>query len=184
MKILLSVFALLFITSCASDDAPPMADATAMDATVDGPVADGSSPDAMTMDAMTMDASAPDSSIPDASIPDVGIPDVSIPDVGVPDGGTPMLSCMEIQSVYDALIGPAAMRCSMPSSCQILDGHCGVGLGGCYYAVTTTVTQEALDEVARWWTANRCHIGAPVCDCGPRPSGARCDSGGCLPISS
>jgi len=184
MKILLPIFTLLLITSCASDDAPPMADASLMDATVDGPVTDASEPDGSLADAMSMDASSPDAEIPDASIPDVGIPDVSVPDVGAPDSGTPMLSCAEIQSVYDALVGPAAMRCSMPGTCQILDGHCGVGLGGCYHAVTTTVTQDALDEVARWWTANRCDVGAPVCDCGPRPSGARCDSGGCLAIPS
>jgi len=150
-----------------------MADATTMDATVDAPVSDASSPDAMVMDA----------SVPDSSIPDASIPDASIPDAGVPDAEPPRLSRMEIQSLYETRIGrPAAIECSTPGSCEVLMGHCIVGLGGCYHAVNLDATsQEELNLLAEQWTANGCDVGAPVCDCGSRPPYAVCgrDDGRC-----
>ena len=159
---------LSMLSGCGGDDAPPMADATAMDATVDAPVSDASSPDAMIMDA----------SVPDSSIPDVSIPDASIPDASVPDAEPPMVSCMEIQSFYeDSVGGPSATECPAPGFCEVRTGHCSVGLGGCYYAVARWVSQESLDHIARQWTDNGCDVGAPVCDCGPRPRYAVCGRG-------
>lgn len=185
MKITLPVLALLLV-GCGSDDAPPPAtDAMTLDgaldaASPDAVASEAGAPDASSLDASSLDASSPDASRADASRADASRPDASRPEAGLSEAGVPMLSCTEIETVYEALVGRSGMRCGMAGECHVVDGHCSVGLGGCYYAVTTTVTQESLDEVSRWWTAARCHIGAPVCDCGPRPRGARCDSGGCL----
>lgn len=89
-------------------------------------------------------------------------------------------TCAALEAMYEALVGPTSMRCGAPGECHILFGHCGVGLGGCHYALNTGVTQAQLDALATRWTAMGCDVGRPVCDCPVPPDMVRCDAGGCL----
>jgi hypothetical protein len=58
--------------------------------------------------------------------------------------------------------------------------HGGVGLGGCYYAVNSSVTQGDLDVLAAMWQAAGCMTG--VCDCAPTPAAATCAQRTCVPV--
>jgi len=88
--------------------------------------------------------------------------------------------CATLEAAYLSLVGASSMTCSAPGMCHILIGHCGVGLGGCSYALNTGVTQADLDAIAAAWTASGCDVGRPVCGCPPPPTSVRCDAGGCL----
>lgn len=91
-------------------------------------------------------------------------------------GGT----CADLEAEYEALVGVTASMCGAPGECHIVYGHCGVGLGGCHYALNVSTTQEALNDLASRWTAMGCDAGRPVCDCPMPPEDVRCDAGGCL----
>jgi len=179
------LLSVLLVVACGGEDSEPSTpDAMAMDGALDAMLADASGSDADVDDAEVPDAMAMDAASPDAASPDASLPDGGGSDAGFAEGGIPMLTCPEVETVYGTLVGPPGMRCGMGDTCHVLDGHCSVGLGGCYYAVTTTVTQESLDEVRSWWVGNGCDEGAGVCDCGPRPSGAACVMGRCQFVES
>ncbi len=90
--------------------------------------------------------------------------------------GPPAETCDDIEAAYTAATTGDAMSCE--TECHILNGHCGVGLGSCYYGVNTGVSQSELDGIATRWVRLGC--GGAVCDCGPPPESVRCDAGGCL----
>ena len=142
-----------------------------MDAAADSTAA----PDASMMDATPADASFPDATLPDASIPDAAfdaLPDVSLPEAGISD-------CDALKDAYDALIGPVGMRCMAPSDCRVVRGHCtSGGLGGCYHAVSGSVTQMVLDELNRVYRSMGCSTGS-TCRCPGPPTGATCTTGLC-----
>ena len=174
------VLSVLLVVACGGEGSDPSAlDAMAMDGALDAMPMDASGSDADMSDAEVPDAVAMDAASPDAMAPDATRPEGGASDAGFAEGGIPTLTCPEVEAVYDALVGPPGMRCGMGDACHVIDGHCSVGLGGCYYAVTTTVTQDSVDEVRNWWVGNRCDEGVGVCDCGPRPAGAECVMGRC-----
>ncbi|MFV8751562.1 hypothetical protein ACNOYE_13545 [Nannocystaceae bacterium ST9] len=84
--------------------------------------------------------------------------------------------CVEIELEYEAIVGMT--ECVTDSDCKVIDGHCGVGLGGCYYTVNTNVDESVLDELAQLWSGGGCTEG--VCDCGPSPDFAVCEAGTCV----
>lgn len=89
------------------------------------------------------------------------------------------MSCDEVTAAYDILVSQDS--CSEPSDCAILDGHCSVGLGGCYHVVRGGwVTQDALDTLAEQWNGIGCS--GPVCDCPLTPTAADCVAGHCIAI--
>ncbi|MEJ7728496.1 MAG: hypothetical protein WKG00_04715 [Polyangiaceae bacterium] len=91
-------------------------------------------------------------------------------------GGSPALTCDEIDSAYQSAIA-GAKTCNTAGGCQVLQGHCGIGLGGCYEAVNSSLTQSDLDKLAAEWSAQGC-LG-PVCKCAPPPLTVGCDQGMC-----
>ncbi len=76
-------------------------------------------------------------------------------------------SCEEIEDNYAEVIN-ANRACEANEDCQLLNGHCGVGIGGCYAAVNQDLSQEELNDAASAWRDAEC-IG-PVCDCAPPPA--------------
>jgi hypothetical protein len=99
-------------------------------------------------------------------------------DAGTEPDAASVESCDDIEGEYQTTV-LAAQRCTAPGLCHVLLGHCGVGLGGCYYGANTDLTQEILDAIAARWVSAGCMEGAAVCGCSAPPS-VRCDSGGCL----
>lgn len=85
-------------------------------------------------------------------------------------------SCAEIEAAYDSEV--SLTQCSGDADCKIVNGHCGVGLGGCYYAVNVEVSETLLDQLADAYVAGNCTMG--VCDCPPSPASAVCLEGTCV----
>jgi hypothetical protein len=85
-------------------------------------------------------------------------------------------SCAEIEAAYESEVSLA--QCSVDEDCKIVLGHCGVGLGGCDYAVNVEVSETLLDQLADAYVAANCTQG--VCDCAPPPAMAVCVEGTCM----
>ena len=51
-------------------------------------------------------------------------------------------SCATVAAGYQALT-QANTACTVAADCQVLNGHCGISLGGCYYVVNQQLTQAA-----------------------------------------
>lgn len=107
--------------------------------------------------------------------------------LGVEHGAcSDVLDCEGVQVAYAALIG-LAHGCDSAGDCRLLQGHCGIGLGGCVHAVgplseggAERVSQAILDELAMQWQALGCE--GTVCDdCSGAPTTARCEVGFCTP---
>ena len=78
-------------------------------------------------------------------------------------------TCAQIELEYDALV-EGATACDSDSACQWLYGQCGVGLGGCYAAVNTGISQPDLGALGAAFlqagcAGERCGAG----DCGAEP---------------
>jgi len=92
-----------------------------------------------------------------------------------------MSTCDEVIEVYTALVSRSEGACDPAVGCHLVFGHCGVGLGGCYYALPRTVTQEHLDALSQRFI----ELGGlescpgPVCRCPAPPKGVRCVDGFC-----
>jgi hypothetical protein len=101
----------------------------------------------------------------------------------VPDGPdsfvcTSALSeCDGVQAVYEFLTGDYGVLCDGELECQVVFGHCGVGLGGCFYALSSRVDPADLDALAERFTALGCT--GPVCRCIRPPESAVCAGIGC-----
>lgn len=85
-------------------------------------------------------------------------------------------SCAEIEAAYESEVSLA--QCSVDEDCKIVLGHCGVGLGGCDYAVNVEVSETLLDQLADAYVAANCT--QAVCDCAPPPAMAVCVEGTCM----
>jgi hypothetical protein len=85
-------------------------------------------------------------------------------------------SCAEIEAAYAGEV--SLTQCSGDEDCKIVLGHCGVGLGGCDYAVNVEVSETLLDQLADAYVAANCTQG--VCDCAPPPAMAVCVEGTCV----
>ncbi len=80
----------------------------------------------------------------------------------------PVAGCGAIEAEYDGLLAdPANKSCGDVSDCKTIDGHCGVGLGGCSYAVAQDFDESQLDALALQYTDQMCTQG--VCDCAEAP---------------
>ena len=97
-------------------------------------------------------------------------------------GGLVMLTCEEITDEYEALVGPTSQSCDATDLCQVLEGHCYGGPGGCFHIGKSSVTQADLDTLYAAWQAEGCM--GPVCDCMPTPPSAGCEMGMCVPHQS
>ena len=84
--------------------------------------------------------------------------------------------CFELETEYEALVGMT--ECITDADCKIIAGHCGVGLGGCYYAVNASVDEASLDVLAQIWSDGGCTQG--VCDCAAPPATAICEANVCV----
>jgi hypothetical protein len=88
-------------------------------------------------------------------------------------------TCASIDAAYQALVSATNETCNDPNECQVLMGHCAIGIGGCWYTLNGSVTQAQLDALALQWQMLGCM--GPVCLCLPPPSSAVCDQGSCVP---
>jgi hypothetical protein len=86
--------------------------------------------------------------------------------------------CESIEAEYEAIVAMTA--CNAIDGCKIVEGHCGDGLGGCYYAVSVDVDESQLDDLAWIWSEGGCTDA--VCDCPETPAAAVCDAGTCVPV--
>jgi hypothetical protein len=155
-------------------------DADTTDAeTTDAETTDAETTDAETTDAETTDAETTDAETTDAETTDAETTDAETTDAETTDAETTgSLSCSEIEAEYESLV--TMTDCQGDDECKIIAGHCGVGLGGCDYAVNVSVAVTALDDLAEAYVAGNCTNG--VCDCAPPPASAVCMNGTCVGV--
>ena len=108
---------------------------------------------------------------------DTGTSETSTGDGDGDSGGN--VTCDELLELYMSTASQAS-ACEPQQACHVVDGHCGVGLGGCYHFVTNTDVQLQLDEIAQMWQALEC--GGLVCACAPPPVEVGCVEGVCMPL--
>jgi hypothetical protein len=84
-------------------------------------------------------------------------------------------SCESIEARYAQVVDEKA-SCSQPTDCRITSGHCGAGIGGCWYAVSGDVSE--LDALAERYRDLGCT--SVVCRCAPPPESASCVAGRCM----
>ena len=167
-------FAICLNDVCTGSDTLPPADAGTIEPDAGQPADDGGQ-------GHNLDSGTPTQNDAGQPVQDGGQP--------APDGGSPSsdagsevqadggeaLSCNEIETHYDSLVGfPHA--CDTDQDCQILEGQCGVGLGACYHAVNDSVSQQDLVDLAQTYSQTGCT--GPVCDCPPPPPDAICNETG------
>ncbi len=88
------------------------------------------------------------------------------------------LTCAELEAEYDGLV--AMTQCNGDTDCKIVEGHCGVGIGGCFHAVNLSVDPAQLAAIAQTYSNQGCTSG--VCDCPATPESAACVDGFCEPV--
>lgn len=84
--------------------------------------------------------------------------------------------CDALEDAYATALEDHA-ACDVDDECVVLNGQCGVGLGGCYVAANRGLTQARLDDLGQAYANAGC-TGA-VCDCAEPPSAAACAGGEC-----
>jgi hypothetical protein len=84
-------------------------------------------------------------------------------------------SCEDLRAGYQAAI-EGASACVTNDDCIILNGQCGVGLGGCYASANASLSQEELNALGASFSEQGCT--SAVCDCAPPPASA-CVEGVC-----
>lgn len=106
--------------------------------------------------------------------------DVCIPFIEGSICTSQLMTCDEVRGIYGSLIHLEA-SCRPEVGCHVLNGHCWIGLGGCYHAVPRTIRQEHLDALAeRFLDLGGLETCAEsFCVCPPPPQGVECLGGGC-----
>lgn len=123
----------------------------------------------------------PEPTLPDASpepmTPEAGLEPYVYEKVAetIPE---PVSTCGGLRQQYQDAV-KQNQSCTKSSECQILQGNCSIGVGTCYHAANTNLTQKQLDDLVSKWKANLCQ--GPVCKCPPAPKSASCVSGVCQP---
>jgi hypothetical protein len=95
------------------------------------------------------------------------------------DGDGEPLGCDQIELEYDMLAN-SSTDCMTDDQCHVVDGHCWMGLGGCWYVVNDSLTQADLDALADQYQAAMCF--GPICACIPPPNSVGCVNGTCMEI--
>jgi hypothetical protein len=163
---------LALLTFSCTSDSNGLADATGG---TDAIAQDAEPRDADPIDAVSMDAAAIDAEAIDAEPMDAEPIDAEPADADDSDGGR---TCASIEAEYQEIV--SRRGCVDEMQCQVVDGHCSVGLGGCWYTVNLTVMQTELDALAQEYVARGCTSG--VCDCQAPPGMAICDNNQCAPL--
>ena len=84
-------------------------------------------------------------------------------------------TCASIEARYEQVLEEKA-SCEQPTDCRITAGHCGAGIGGCWYAVSGDVSE--LDTLAERYRDLGCT--SVVCRCAAPPESASCVAGRCM----
>ncbi len=85
--------------------------------------------------------------------------------------------CEDIEYDYDQLHSGEYTSCEVNNDCMAVWGDCGVGLGGCHYAVNPLLyDQDAVSDLVPMWLDNDCMQW--VCDCASLPNTV-CNNGSC-----
>jgi hypothetical protein len=123
-----------------------------------------------TTEESTTEESATDESTTDESTTDESTTDESTTDTGFE-------SCQEIESTYVSLV-ESNTGCDADAQCHVVDGHCGDGLGGCWYVVNDNLQQADLDELFDAFQGMACPP-LVICACLPPPAVFGCVDGTC-----
>ena len=89
-------------------------------------------------------------------------------------------SCEEIQAAYADYVSKKA--CALDSDCQVVPGHCSIGLGGCSTVMNATWPAAGLDSLADEWIRAGCAEDI-FCDCPAEPAGAVCEDARCVGVT-
>jgi len=85
--------------------------------------------------------------------------------------------CEDVEYDYDQLHSGEYAQCEDNSDCIAVWGDCGVGLGGCHYAVNESFyNQDEVSNLVSIWLDNDCMQW--VCDCASLPN-TMCNNGFC-----
>ncbi len=86
-------------------------------------------------------------------------------------------TCEEIEYEYNQLHSDYYTQCEDYNDCIAVWGDCGVGLGGCHYAINESLyNQNSVNQLVSNWVDNDCMEW--VCDCFDLPSSI-CSNGNC-----
>jgi hypothetical protein len=88
-----------------------------------------------------------------------------------------LTTCEEITNLYEFLVSELGRTCGDEGNCHVVWGHCGVGIGGCYYVLNDLVSQEDLNVLGRLFSEGGCT--RFVCDCAPLPEEFGCEEDVC-----
>jgi hypothetical protein len=91
------------------------------------------------------------------------------------DTGDPIL-CDAIEMEYE-MLASTSNECQSDDQCHVVDGHCWMGIGGCWYVVNDTLEQTDLDALAQQFGDQGCF--GPICLCAAPPDSVGCVDGIC-----
>lgn len=74
--------------------------------------------------------------------------------------------CLQLSHQYDGLI-EANRQCKTYQECKVFRGHCGIGIGSCYFAAHESFKLESLEQIVTELHKNDC--GTAVCKCAREP---------------
>jgi hypothetical protein len=89
-------------------------------------------------------------------------------------------SCAEIRAAYADYVSKKA--CALDSDCQVVPGHCSIGLGGCSSVMNAKWPASGLDALADEWVRAGC-AEVILCDCPPEPPGVACEEARCVGVT-
>jgi hypothetical protein len=95
------------------------------------------------------------------------------------DGDGDPLDCDAIVSQYD-MLAEGSSDCMQDDDCHVVDGHCWMGLGGCWYVVNQSLKQGDLDALANQYQGAQCF--GPICACIMPPVDVGCVDGTCMEL--
>lgn len=78
-------------------------------------------------------------------------------------------TCADVEQRYADLVS-GFRACTVDADCQVVAGHCAVGIGGCHEVVSTCLDGAVLDEVSALWQVHSEGCMGGVCDCDVPPA--------------
>jgi hypothetical protein len=87
-------------------------------------------------------------------------------------------TCDDIVAVHDEYI--SRVSCMDDSDCVVIEGQCGIGLGGCHQVINRHWGAEGLATLGEAWFEAGCI--RPVCDCPAPPESAACIDERCVAV--